>query len=124
MSSRLYENKVFHLQRGVQGWVQLFGKASLDSGSAEVSGNGVASIASLGSGEYEVTLSNKYSGVVNAQLSVEAPTAADKAVQFTSETVAVDGKFVFTFFEAGSPADATVPAVVHMSLSMDNSSRN
>lgn len=120
MASKKFENKSYHLQDGLFGLVQLFGKVQLDAGAdtAAVSGKGFASVAYDGSaGEYVVTLDDSYAELHNAQFSVEFAGGVDAAVVLDSEDVA-NGTFKFVYQEAGLPAQPTVAAKVHFSLAM------
>jgi hypothetical protein len=131
MASRLFENKVFHLEHGTMGLVQLFAKVTVTGDStpadstAEVVGNGFASASRTGTGEYTVVLSDVYSSAHACLVSLEAAASlttgqALKLVSFTPSTKSLVVAFTT---EAGVPEDLTDAevAVVNVALFLDNS---
>lgn len=120
MASRRLENKMFHLEDGLYGMVQLFGQVQLDAGAdtASVSGKGFASVAyDSTAGQYEVTLDDSWSELHNAQLSFELAGDVDGSVHLDSFDAA-NGTFKFQWQEAGSPAQPTVAAKIHVFLAL------
>lgn len=120
MASRKFENKSYHLEDGLFGMVFLFGQVQLDAGAdtASVSGKGFASVAyDSAAGQYEVTLEDSFAALHGAQLSFELAGDVDGAVHLDSFDAAA-GTFKFQWQEAGSPAQPSVAAKVHVFLAL------
>lgn len=134
MASKNFQNKVFHLEPGPMGLVQLFAKVTVTgdtvpaSSTAVVVGQGFASAARSDVGEYTISLSDKYSRCLSALASLEAAASltTGQALKIVSmDPVAQELVVAFTS-EAGVPEDLTDAevAVINVALFLDNSSAN
>lgn len=128
MASRRMENKVFHLEDGLYGMVQLFGQVTVTgdatpaNSTATVAGKGLASCARTGTGEYTLTLDDEWAEMHCAQLTLQAAAAltTGQALKLKSFDLAAK-EVVFEFTdEAGAAEDLTDAevAVVHMMLAL------
>lgn len=87
-----------------------------------VKGYGVATFARTGTGEYTITLQDKYQRLMSAQLTVLAATAVDLVAQLKSEDVAGAKTIVFNMNAGATPTDTAnaVTQDVLVSLALQN----
>jgi hypothetical protein len=136
MASKNFFNQIFHRHAGPQGMVIITGQMTVTGDSTpgdstaifSAKSKGWASAARTGVGEYTMTLSDSYVGVLSANVTMQA--AADLTTGQHLKIVSVNAvtKAVVVAFtdEAGAPEDLTDAevAVVNIMLCLDNSSKN
>lgn len=134
MASRNFSKNVHHLARGPQGLVVLAGQVTVTgdttpaNSTSTVTGAGMGTAARTGTGQYTITLEDKYVGLHAAQMTLQADSALTtgqtlKMDSFVNSGTASQVLFEFTD-EAGAAEDLTNDevAVVHVTLFLDNSS--
>jgi len=99
----------------LEGKIALSAAAAVDSNSIPLS----ASVAKSGTGEYTITLQDKYVELRSCQLSML--TTEDVQARIKSHDVATK-TYVIETATAGSPADVSAAAEIHVSFSFRDSS--
>jgi hypothetical protein len=119
MAARNFTEGQF-LQRGV---VQIVGGGT-GAGNADLTavyGAGVSSIPDGGTGEYTITLADKYASFLHGTFQViDATTPDDWAVVMTAEAVATDKTVSITVFKAGTATDLTTDEKLTFCLYLSN----
>lgn len=122
MAARNFADGKF-LHRGV---VQIVGGGT-GAGNADLTsvyGAGVASIPDGGTGEYVITLSDKYNSFLHGSFQIiDATTPDDWTVTVTAEAVATDKTVSITVFKAGTAADLTTDEKLTFCLWLSNTSQ-
>jgi hypothetical protein len=127
MANRYLHNKQ-SINRGVvqlSGRFRILGNTTPANGTfTKVYGDGIASFARSGAGEYTITLSDKWSSLLGAKLQVLAATAIDLVPQLKSETVASTKLVVFNMLAGATPTDTAngVTQDVFVTLELKNTS--
>lgn len=100
----------------------LAGKISLNS-SAAVTASTVdfASVAKTGTGEYTITLDDKYVETKSIQLTVAQAANSQIVAQVKADTQATDNKIVIATLVSGAAANIAVAAEIHVLLVLKDS---
>ena len=85
---------------------------------------GITSVARSGTGEYTITLDDKYTSLFNANFNLEAATAIDLVPQIKSHDVASAKTLVVNLNAGATPTDSANEVVhkIHFNLILKNSS--
>lgn len=101
----------------IQGIVSIAANAAVSSES--IIG---ATVARTGTGEYTITLSDKYNAMVACHLTMEAATAVDLVPQVKSTDVSGAKTIVVNLNAGATPTDPSAVCKLHVSIFMRNSS--
>jgi hypothetical protein len=91
---------------------------------ASVAGSSIkgATVAKSGTGEYTVTLADKFNALMDVQLTVEAATPVDLVPQILSTDVSGTKEIVFSLLTGATPTDPSAVCKVHFKAFLRNSS--
>jgi len=101
----------------VKGYVDIAADASVSASSVV---GGV--VTKTGTGEYTLTLTDKYNAIVNANLTLQAATAVDLVPQIVSQDVSGAKTVVFKLLTGATATNPAAVCRVYINLEMRNSS--
>ena len=81
-----------------------------------------ATVAKTGTGEYTVTLDDKFNALMDVQLTLEAAVPVDLVPQILSTDVSGTKEIVFSLLAGATPTDPSAVCKVHFKAFLRNSS--
>ncbi len=120
MANRNFKEKVLNLENGL---VVLAGNVAINASAAVTAtvGKGFA-VTKTNTGEYTVTLSDVYTSLLSAQVTVKAATAVDLVAQVVSYDVTSAKTVVIKVLAAAVATNPSAACEIHIALYLKNSS--
>jgi len=120
MANRYFQQFFHSFTKNLTG---LHGIISINS-SAAVTGETIngATVAKTGTGEYTITLDDKYPAIEACELQLEAATAVDLVPQVVSTDVVGAKTIVFKLLAGSTATNPSAACKVHVALRLRNSS--